>query len=337
MVDASGTGRRHHPETTRYPGCVPLPPPPPPSSNRDSAGAGAGGSSAAVTCYRHPDRVAGRRCTRCGKPACDACLTQAAVGSHCTDCVKAARPDARTKARFWSARQPVLVTKSLIAINVAVFALVLLVSREPAALSGGVTDMHLGLGLSRDVLVQRIAWQSNSGAIFITEPDGWYRLVTSGFLHFGFIHLAFNMYFLWVLGPMLEPALGRINFLLLYLASLLGGSLGVILFDSGGITAGASGAVFGLLAAATVGLWRRGVNPFSTGVGGALILNLFITFAIPGISIGGHVGGAVAGAICGAVMLAPTHRQGAAWMIWATPLVVGVGSVLAVVAIVGAA
>jgi len=67
---------------------------------------------------------------------------------------------------------------------------------------------------------------------------------------------------------MLEPALGRINYLLLYAASLLGGGLGVVMLDSGGITAGASGAVFGLLAAATVGLWRRGINPFSTGRSG---------------------------------------------------------------------
>ena len=289
-----------------------------------------------TTCYRHPDRVAGRHCTRCGKAACDSCLTQATVGSHCADCVKAARPDVRTKARFWSARQPVLVTMSLIALNVAVFVLVLLVTREPSALTGGVTDMHLRLGLDKAVLGQPIAWQSDNG-VFVTQPDGWYRLITSGFLHFGVIHLAFNMYFLYVLGPMLEPGLGRVKFLLLYFASLLGGSLGVILLDSGGITAGASGAVFGLLAAATVGLWRRGINPLSTGIGGALIINLFITFAIPGISIGGHLGGAVAGAICGAVMLAPAHRRGSAWMIWATPLAVGLGSVAAVMIIVSSA
>jgi membrane associated rhomboid family serine protease len=251
--------------------------------------------------------------------------------------VKAARPDARTRARFWSARQPVLITMSLIAINVGIFVYVLLVTREPAALSGGVTDVHLQYGLSKDVLVQPIAWQNDDGGVYITEPDGWYRLVTSGFLHFGILHLAFNMYFLYVLGPILEPGLGRVNYLLLYMASLLGGSLGVVVVDSGGITAGASGAVFGLLAAATVGLWRRGVNPMTTGIGTALVLNLFITFAVPGISIGGHIGGAIAGAICGAVMLAPAHRRAPAWAVWATPVVVGIGSVVAVIAIVNAA
>ena len=259
---------------------------------------------------------------------------QAAVGSHCLDCAKASRPDVRTRAKFWSARQPILVTLSLIAINVGVFVAVLLFTREPAALTGGVTDAHLRFGLSLDVLAQEIIWQSDDGSLFVTEPDGWYRLVTSGFMHFGVLHIAFNMYFLYVLGPMLEPALGRVRFLLLYIASLLGGSLGVLLFDSGGITAGASGAVFGLLAGATVGLWRRGVNPFSTGLGATLILNLFITFAIPGISIGGHLGGAVAGAICAVVMLAPSYRSFPTWATYATPAAVGIGSVIASVMVV---
>ena len=70
-------------------------------------------------CYRHPDRETGRSCTRCGKPACGDCLVQVSVGSHCLDCIKAARPDVKTRAKFWNARQPTLVTYSLIAINVA--------------------------------------------------------------------------------------------------------------------------------------------------------------------------------------------------------------------------
>ena len=240
----------------------------------------------------------------------------------------------KTRAKWWSAKQPNLMTMSLIIANVVVFLLVLLVSQEPGALTGSITDMHLRLGLSKDVLAQPIVWQSDDGGLYMTEPDGWYRLVTSGFLHFGIIHLGFNMYFLYVLGPMLEPAIGRVRFLLLYIASMLGGALGVVLIDTGGMTAGASGAVFGLLAAATVGLWRRGVNPFTTGIGTALLLNLFITFAIPGISIGGHLGGAIAGAICGAVMLAPSYRSFPNWATYATPVAVGIGSVIATVMIV---
>ena len=147
----------------------------------------------------------------------------------------------------------------------AVFVAILLFAADPAALSGAATDAHLDLGLSRDVLAQQIAWQGDDGSLFVTEPYGWYRLVTSGFLHFGLIHIGLNMFFLYVLGPMLEPALGRVRFLLLYMAALLGGSLGVVLLDKGGISAGASGAVFGLMAAAAVGQWRRGINPMTTG------------------------------------------------------------------------
>jgi membrane associated rhomboid family serine protease len=221
----------------------------------------------------------------------------------------------------------------LIGINVAIFLAVMISTRDPGALGGVATDAHLRFGLSRDVLAEPIAWQSGDG-IVVTEPDEWYRLVTSGFMHFGVLHLGFNMYFLYVLGGMLEPALGRVRFLALYLASLLGGSLGVVLVDSGGITAGASGAVFGLLGAAAVGLWRRGVNPFTTGIGAVLIANVFITFAFPGISIGGHLGGLAAGAVCGLVMLAPAYRRFPPWASLATPAAVGVLCVVASVMVV---
>jgi membrane associated rhomboid family serine protease len=221
----------------------------------------------------------------------------------------------------------------LIAINIAIFLGGILLTRDPSTLSGGVTDLHLKLGLSKDILSETIIWQSDDG-VYVTQPDGWYRLVTSGFIHFGVLHIAFNMYFLFVLGPMIEPAIGRTRFLLLYMASLLGGSLGVILFDSGGVTGGASGAIFGLLAGASVALWRRGVNPFTSGIGTTLLLNLFITFAIPGISIGGHLGGAVAGALCAVVMLAPPHRSFPTWATYAAPVAVGVGSVIASVLLV---
>ncbi|MEM8620371.1 MAG: rhomboid family intramembrane serine protease [Actinomycetota bacterium] len=261
---------------------------------------------------------------------------QASVGSHCVECARAAKPDVRTRARYWQAGQPNLVTLTLIAVNVAVFIGVALWTRDPGALSGSVTDAHLALGLSRDVLEQPIIWQGDAGQLYITQPDGWYRLVTSGFMHFGLIHLGLNMFFLYILGPMLEPAMGRVRFLLLYMASLLGGSLGVILLDSGGITAGASGAVFGLMAAAAVGMWRQGINPLTTGIGATLILNLFITFTIPGISIGGHLGGAAAGALCGAIMLAPPYQGVPPWAKWATPVVVGVASVTLSVLIVNA-
>lgn len=274
------------------------------------------------TCYRHADRTAGRRCTRCGRSACNDCLVQALVGSHCVDCAKTARPDIATRAKFWSAGQPNLVTKTLIGINIAVFVAVLVFTQNGGALSGTVTDAHSKFALSKLAL----------------EITGeWYRLVTSGFMHFGVLHIGLNMYFLYILGPMLEESLGRVRFALLYMASLLGGSLGIILFDSGGLTAGASGAVFGLMAAASVGMWRRGINPFSSSIGSALLLNLFLTFVIPGVSIGGHLGGAVAGAICAIAMLAPGHQPMPKWATYAAPVAVGVASVVLSVLIVQAA
>ncbi len=225
---------------------------------------------------------------------------------------------------------------TLIIANVAVFLGVLLWTRDAGALSGSLTEAHFQLGLSKDILAFGDAGLLN-GEFVVAEPERWYRLVTSGFMHYGILHLAFNMYFLYVLGPMLERSLGRVRFTLLYFASLFGGSLGVILLDQGALAAGASGAVFGLLAAAAVGLWRQGVNPFSTGIGTVLLLNLFITFAIPGISIGGHLGGAAAGALCALVMMAPPYRAFPTWATYAAPAAIGLGSILLSVMLVNAA
>lgn len=131
----------------------------------------------------------------------------------------------------------------------------------------------------------------------------WYRLITAGFVHYGLIHLAFNMLILFRFGSMVEGALGRTRYVALYLAALLGGSFGAVLLDPQALTAGASGAVFGLVAAAALGLRQRGVDVWQSGVGPMLAINLVFTFVIPGISIGGHVGGLIAGAVVGEPML----------------------------------
>ena len=89
------------------------------------------------------------------------------------------------------------------------------------------------------------------------------------------------------------------------------------------------------MAASAIGLHRRGVNVFSTGIGTTLVLNLVITFTIPGISIGGHLGGAVAGAICGFVLLAPKWRPVPKWATLATPVAVALAAIIGSVLIVG--
>ena len=168
------------------------------------------------------------------------------------------------------------------------------------------------------------------------EPHEWYRLVSSGFLHFGILHLALNMYLLYLLGQMLEPELGRTRFALLYFAALLGGSLGVVLLGGGSISGGASGAVFGLMGAATLSMYRRGINIMQTGIGRTLAINLVLTLLLNKyISVGGHLGGVVAGGICGAVMMAPKWKPVPVWATYAAPLAVGVLSVVASIAIVG--
>ena len=269
-------------------------------------------------CYRHPDRETGRSCTRCGKPACGECLVQVSVGSHCPDCVKAARPDVKTRAKFWNARQPTLVTYALIAINVAVYLWTIAANRRLDA--GRFPHGEFTLALAKP---------------FLTQNGEYYRLLSSGFLHYGIFHLGMNMLLLFQLGQLLEPALGRVRFSLLYFASLLGGSIGALIMQPYGLTGGASGAVFGLLAAAAIGLHRRGVNIFRTGIGTVLILNLVITFTVPGISVGGHLGGVVAGAICGWVMLAPHHAVLPKWVSYATPIGIMVLSVAMSVGIAG--
>ena len=162
------------------------------------------------------------------------------------------------------------------------------------------------------------------------EQGEWYRLISSGFVHFGFLHVAMNMFLLYQLGRMLEPALGSVRLGLVYFASLLGGSMGALLLSPDALTGGASGAVFGLMAAAVVGLRHRGVNPWRTGLGAAFAINIVFTLAIPGVSVGGHFGGALVGAACGTVVLAPAHWRLARWTGFVTPLALGLGAIAVV-------
>jgi hypothetical protein len=164
------------------------------------------------------------------------CLVQAAVGSHCLDCAKAARPDVKTKVRFWNARQPTLVTFALMAINIAVFLYV--AAKDPASLGGrsGVTREQFDLGLERVLLPERRARLLPADHVRVPPL----RHHPPRLQHAAAVQL----------GQLLERSLGRVRFGLLYAAGLLGGSCGVLLMGGRGITGGASGAVFGLMAAA---------------------------------------------------------------------------------------
>ena len=195
--------------------------------------------------------------------------------------------------RYWQASQGVLVAKILIGLNLAVF--VTTAAIDSRALNGSLTRLQVDLGLNSSLVAQ--------------GPTEWYRIVSSGFIHFGLLHIAFNMYLLYQLGGMLEVAIGRVQMLLLYIACLAGGSFGALLLHPDGLHGGASGAVFGLMGVTAMAYQQRGINPMRTQIGTLLLLNLAITFLVPGISIGGHLGGAATGALCALVVTAPRQTS----------------------------
>jgi membrane associated rhomboid family serine protease len=173
---------------------------------------------------------------------------------------------------------------------------------------------------------------SREGLIGVAQGE-WYRLVTGGFLHGSLLHLAFNMYVLWILGKQLEPALGRVGFAAVYFASMLAGSLCVMLIEPDALTVGASGAVFGLFGYAVVAQYVRGINPMQTGLGMVILINLAFTFLVPGISIGGHVGGLIGGFVAGLLHDVVRGRAGAPASA-GIAMVVALGAVCAVASVV---
>lgn len=236
----------------------------------------------------------------------------------------------KTRAKLASSSVLTPVTYTLMGLNLALFLVMVLLDNR--TLGGNVTEAHWQLGLDKEILQGTVPnWQLTA---YIPEHQ-WYRLVTSGFIHFGVLHIAMNMLLLFQLGNLLERAIGGGKLLAMYGASLLAGSFGVLLLDSASITGGASGAVFGLMAGAAVGMHRRGINIFSTGIGTTLLLNLVLTFTLSFVSKGGHLGGAIGGAICGLVMLAPGFKPVPKWAPYATAAAVAVVSLVGSVLVVG--
>ena len=111
-----------------------------------------------------------------------------------------------------------------------------------------------------------------------------YRLVTSAFLHAGLLHLGLNMFALYILGTLLEPAIGTVRFVGIYAVSVLGGSFLVMVMDPNQLTVGASGGIFGLMAAAFLIARHRGLDELASQIGFFVIINLVFTFSISAIS-----------------------------------------------------
>ena len=248
---------------------------------------------AGPVCARHPGRETAVRCTRCDRPACPACLREASVGYQCVDCVAAdARSRPRSSTVVWPAQVgPSVVTPILIAINVAIFVFTVV---QAGSVSNNAEAPLFG------------QWALQPAAV---AQGAWWQLVTSGFLHIGPLHLAFNMIALWVIGRDLERVLGRVRFLVVYLVSLLGGSLVVYLFANPmSDTAGASGAVFGLMGGLAVVLMRLRLSPRPALT--IIVLNVAISFVVPNISILGHLGGLAFGtALTAAMLYGPQLRR----------------------------
>ncbi|MGA8114589.1 MAG: rhomboid family intramembrane serine protease [Actinocatenispora sp.] len=257
------------------------------------------GSPPVPVCYRHTGRETYVRCTRCSRPICPDCMNEASVGFQCPECVNAgARTVRSARTAFGGGLHGGrgVVTISLIAANVLVYVLILVgggaaaaIGRGNSFVAGAVTQLEIQLG----VLPAAVA------------GGEYWRLVTAMFVHFSILHLAMNMWVLWVLGRYLERSLGPGRFLALYVISGIGGNVAVYLFGSG-LAGGASTAVFGLFAAMFFVNRRLGLSSSSVIV--LIVINLAFTFLVPNISILGHLGGLVTGAVAG-IGLAYAPRQ----------------------------
>ena len=242
-------------------------------------------------CPRHPDRPSYVSCQRCGRPACPECQRAAAVGFQCVDCVnesKRTTPPARTVYGGAVASDKPLVTYAIIALCAVLYVLQWLIPG--------------------DEVYQNLAFAT----VYATPEYGVFepwRMLTSAFLHSqGFIlHIVLNMYMLWMFGQALEPLLGRIRFLAVYLLSAIGGSVGYLLLTPGYVpgqpltgVVGASGAIFGLFGAMLVVQRHRGGDTRQLWV--LIAINGVIGFLVPQIAWQAHLGGLITGGLCAAAI-----------------------------------
>jgi membrane associated rhomboid family serine protease len=276
--------------------------------------------SGVPTCYRHPGRETYISCQRCGRPICPDCMRDAAVGFHCPSCVAEGAKSMRAGRTAYGGLRPgnaALTSQVLIGINAAVWVLIMV--------TGG----------SRSAWVDRLAllpddtlFRDNTGAVFLAHGvagGAWWQLVTSMFTHVEIWHIGFNMLALWVLGPQLELALGRVRFLALYFGAGLAGSAMVYwLAPTYQFSLGASGAIFGLMGALLIIAVKVRGNVQS--ILGWIGINFLITVAGRGyISWQAHLGGFLGGLALTAILVyAPRERRS----MWQT---IGVGVVVAAI------
>ncbi len=237
--------------------------------------------TSAPVCYRHPDRVTGLACSRCGRNICTECSHDAAVGQLCPD--DAARSDRHRVVRARTIYQKPSFQTSPVSFSVM-----------------GVTIAIFLVGL---VSINADAWlfdtlAQDNAAVAAGE---WWRIFTAALLHANFLHIGFNMYALYLFGPRLEQQVGSPAFAALYVASAAtGGLVSYLLGDPNQISIGASGAIFGLFGAWLVASWKMRHTPGGRALFNQLFVLLAINVAIgflPGIDWRAHMGGLAAGAV----------------------------------------
>ena len=249
-------------------------------------------------CYRHRNEATRIHCARCGKPICPACMIPAPVGHQCPDCVA----EARRAYRLGPARQARRVAgtsmvRFLLIVIAAVFAV------EAIKSNGQVLSIGLSVNSSR---VGRTLLDMGALVPVLVAHGQWWRLITAMFLHLSLLHIAFNAYALWLLGSLVEPAFGRIRFLLIFLVSGFMGNVASYVFGNGVGGVGASGAVFGLLGALVAYNLRRRSSPLAQAqlrwAAMLLVLNAVLAAGIRQIDWRAHLGGFVGGLLAGAVL-----------------------------------
>jgi membrane associated rhomboid family serine protease len=246
-------------------------------------------------------------------------MTPTPVGMRCPECSRE-RTKVRTARSIQGLGEPML-THVLIAVNVVVW------------LAEGSTGSSLAGGTSGGTVFTK-------GALFgplIAHNHEYWRLLSAGFLHLGFLHLLFNMMFLYFMGPALEQAIGRFEFAAVYFASLLAGSFGALLFQPDVPTVGASGAAFGVLGALIVVARARGIPIWQSGLGATLAINIVFSLSFRQISIGGHLGGLVGGLLCGVLIVELAERRRLRAVALAGCVLVAAASVAGAIAVAGGA
>ena len=257
-------------------------------------------------------------------------MHQASVGFHCPDCARSGRQQVRIGAAAFHVGFKPILTYILIGLNVLVF-LVGVVIDGAGSILGEMGRMQIDFGLIA-------GFDSQKFQVVGVAQGEWYRIISSGFLHYGLFHIAVNMYALYILGMVLEAGVGRLRMGMVYAVSLIAGSLGALIVSPNDLTVGASGAIFGLMGGLMMAMRAQGVSLRDSPLLPTLALNLGLTlFFSRYISVGGHVGGFIGGLVAGWVLFDVGRRPGLArWVPLAVSGALAVGCFVGAMLVAGA-